>query len=209
MPDGLTAAAVLLVGGPLVGILGFYDIRLYSIWTAPRDEHLAAVAAHRSGWAALNAGFAVATVVTATGIALLAAVAAVDPGVRTVLALATAAYALGGALWCAVVAIRTRTTPLLAALVADGRPTEPAEGVLGAAIGGLFTAFVVLVGLALVLLGAASAIGAVVVAPVGWGIAVAGVLVLVWLIRSGDIIPAVVYLPTLVLGLVILFGGVP
>ena len=32
--------------GPVIGLLGFYDTGLYRIWGAPREEHLATVAAH-------------------------------------------------------------------------------------------------------------------------------------------------------------------
>jgi hypothetical protein len=207
MADGATAAAVLLVAGPLLGLLGFYDIALYTIWTAPREEHLAMVAAHRRGWIAVNAGFMLATLATTTGLALLTASVDVDTTARAVLAFATSAYALGGVFWCAVNAIRLRTTPLLAAMVARGEPTEPGESILGAATGGLFAVFAVIVGLALAGLGLGLALGAVVAAPVAWLIALAGVLVVAWQLRTGDIIPAVVYLPTLVLGIVILLGG--
>lgn len=207
MADGVQIAAILLVVGPLVGLLGFYDTRLYRIWRASREEHLAAVARHRRGWVALNVGFGAATVGTATGLVVLVASADASGAAAALLALGTAGYALGGVSWCVVLAIRTRTTPLLAEMVASSRPTEPAESLLGAAIGGVFMGFVLATGLALCGLGIGLAMGPVVSPVVGWGIAASGALVIAWLARTGDVIPAVLYVPTLVLGVVLLLGG--
>jgi hypothetical protein len=206
MPDGVTVAAVLLVAGPLLGVLGFYDTGLYRAWTAPRDEHLALVGAHRRGWTMVNVGFTVATVLTAAGLVVLAASVAVDDSWRAVLAAGAVAYAIGGVLWCAVLAIRNRTTPTLAGMVAGGRPTEPAETLLGAAIGGLFASFSLVTSLALVVIGVTLAIGGVVAAPIGWLAALIGALVTGWFLAAGDIIPAVLYLPTLILGVALLLG---
>ena len=109
-------------------------------------------------------------------------------------------------LWCVVLGIRARTTPALARMAATGTPTEPAETLLGAALGGLFAAFALVTSLALVAIGAALAIGGGVAAPSPGS----------W--RSpapssrrgsslpGDIIPAVLYVPTLLVGLALLAG---
>ena len=206
MPDPLTVAAVLLVLGPALGLLGFYDRAVWRVWMAPRDEHLRIVAAHRRGWATVNVGFTVATVLTAAGLIVLAGAVDADDGIRAILAADAIAYLLGGTLWLIVLAVRTRTTPTLAGLVAAGSPTEPAESLLGAAIGGLFASFSLIVSGSLVLLGGALAVGGVVV-PVGWLIAVTGALCVVWFLRTDDLIPAVLYIPTLILGLALL-GGV-
>lgn len=209
MPETLTAAAVLLVAGPLIGLAGFYDTGLYRVWAASRDEHLATVGAHRRGWIALNVAFVVATVATIAGLTLLTTASGSTGASMAFLVLATTCYAVGGLLWCAVCAIRMRTTPQLATMVASGRPTEPGESLIGAASGGLFAAFSILVGLAFVWFGVGSALGSVVPAIVAWGVAGFGVLVVAWYVRAGDIIPAVVYVPTLVVGVALLMGGVP
>lgn len=206
MPDDMTAAAVLLVAGPLLGILGFYDTGLFRVWTVPRDEHLALVGAHGRGWMAVNVGFTVATIVTAAGLVVLAGSSAIDDTPRAVLIAAAVGYAFGSALWCVVLAIRSRTTPALARLVAAGTPTEPAESLLGAAIGGLFVSFSLVTSLALVAIGVTLALGGGVAAPVAWFTALVGVLTTVWLLVSGDLIPAVLYVPTLVLGVALLLG---
>lgn len=207
MSDAITVAAVLLVVGPLLGILGFYDGALYKVWAASREEHLAIVAAHRRGWIALNVGFVVATLATTSGLAVLALEVDVPATARAILASAVIAYALGGAMWCAVVTIRTRTTPLLGDLVEAGRPTEPAESLLGGALGALFAGFSLLTGLALVGMGIGLVIGGVVGPPVALVVAAAGLFFVAWLLRTGDLIPAAVYLPTIVLGVALVVGG--
>lgn len=207
MPDERTVAAILLVAGPLLGLLGFYDTGLYRIWGAPREEHLATVAAHPRGWRALNAGFVVATILTTAGLATLAPAMSASPGAGAVMIATAIAYGVAGVLWCVVLAIRTRTTPALAALVAAGQLTEPAESLLGAGLGGLFAAYALTTGMALVALGVASAAGGVVVTPVAALVAASGVLVVLWYLRAGDVIPAALYVPTSVLGLAVL-GGV-
>lgn len=206
MPDGVTVAAALLVGGPLLGLLGFYDFGLYRVWTAPREEHLALVRAHRRGWIAVNIGFIFATVLTAAGLIVLAGSLAIEDTPRAALAGAAVAYAIGGVLWCAVLAIRTRTTPVLAEMVAAGTPTEPSETLLGAAIGGLFVGFALTTAASLVAVGLALVVGGGVPIPVAWFSVVVGVLSFVWVATSGDMIPATLYFPTLLLGLTLLAG---
>lgn len=205
MPDAQASAAILLVAGPLIGVLGFYDRALYTIWTAPRAEFLAIIARHRRGWIALNFGFGVATLTTTVGLALVVASIRVEATVQAWLALAVGAYAFGGGMWFAVLAIRTRTAPLLATMAATGRSAEPADAILDAASGALFAAYVLLTGLALTGLGVGLVIGGV-VAPVGALVALSGVACVVWLVRTGDIIPAVLYVPTTVLGVALLLG---
>ncbi len=206
MTDGLTAAAVLLVVGPVAGAVAGSNPVLFRVWTAPRDEHLALVRTHRWAWVAINAGFFIATVVTAAGLAVLAGAIDADAAPRAVLSGAAVVYAIAGALWCAVLAIRTRTTPALAEMVAAGTPTEPAETLLGAANGGLFAAFTLATGLALVTLGLTLALSGGVAAPVAWLATLIAAVVIAGFLASGDTIPAVLYLPTLLVGLALLLG---
>jgi hypothetical protein len=206
MLDGVTVAAGLLVAGPLLGLLGFYDTGLFRVWTVPRDEHLALVRAHRRGWTAVNVGFTIATVLTAAGLVILAGSLTIEDAPRAVLAGAAVAYAVGSVLWCAVLAIRSRTTPALAEMVATGTPTEPAETLLGAAIGGLFATFALTTAASLVAVGLTLALGGGVVAPVAWFAVIVGGLSIAWVATSGDMIPAVLYFPTLLVGLALLAG---
>ena len=206
MHDGLTVAAWLLVAGPLLGVLGFYDTGLYRVWNMPREEQLALVGAHRRGWTALNAGFVVATLFTAAGLGVLAGTLAVDDAPRAALAAIAVAYAVAGTLWCVVLAARSRTTPLLADLVAAGKPTEPAEAVVGAALGGVFIAFSLIASVALLALGITLTLAGGVAAAVAWFATLIGALAIVVIFVTGDLVPAVLYLPTLFLGIALLAG---
>jgi hypothetical protein len=207
MPDGLTLAAAVLVLGPFLGAIPVAYPPFWPIWSATRDVHLATVGAHRRAWSALNAGFAVATISTAA--ATLALATLTGAGAATAgptLTAAAVVYAIGGALWCAVLAIRMRTTPALASLVAAGAPTEPAETLLAAATGGLYAAFVLTTAAALVAVGIALLAAGTVVAPVAVVVAVAGVLMAAWYLVAGDVIPAAFYPPTMLVGVALLLG---
>ena len=155
----------------------------------------------------VNIGFSVATILTAAGLVMLSASLEVTDSQRAGLVAVAVTYAIAGVLWCAVLAIRTRTTPLLGDLVAAGTETEPAEGLVGAAIGGLFSAFALMTSIALVVLGLILAVGAGVAIPAGWSAVVIGAIGIAAIWRSGDLIPAVLYLPTLVLGISLLLGA--
>ena len=206
MTEGLTAAAVLLVAGPAVGAIGLTHPALYSVWSASREKHLALVRAHRRAWVAINSGLTVATVVTAAGLAVLAGAVDVAAGPRAILSAVAVVYAIAGTLWCAVLAVRTRTTPALAELVAAGAPTEPAENLLGATLGGLFGAFILATSAALVALGATLAGSSVIAAPLAWLATLIPAVVLLGYLKSGDAIPGVLYLPTLLVGLALVLG---
>ena len=199
-------AATLLMIGPIVGTAGLARPALVRAWTAPREEHLALVRAHRRDWALANAGFAVATIVTAAGLAVLAGAVTVDDGPRAIIAAAAVVYAVAGTLWCAVVAIRDRTTPALAEMVAAGTPTEPAETLLGAAFSGLFSAFMLATSASLVAIGITLAINGGVAAPVAWLATLIAAGAFVGSIPPREVIPAVVYFPTFFIGLALLLG---
>ena len=207
MPDARLIAGLLLVLGPVLGMVPVAHPALIPVWSASRDRHLAIVAAHRRAWWALNAGFGIATVATAAGVAILPLLAGPRDGDRgaAVLVIPAVAYLTGGVLWCCVLAIRSLVTPTLGDLVAAGTVTEPAETLTGAAQRGLFSGFVLLSGLALVVLGAALLAADVVAGPVALLQVVAGLGILGWLVVARDVIPAVIYLPTILLGVALLW----
>jgi hypothetical protein len=207
MLDGLAVAAAVLVLGPLLGLVPVAYPPFWPIWSASREVHLATVGAHRRAWSALNAGFAVATISTAAAtlaLPILTGAGATTAGATLVGA--ALVYTIGGALWCAVLGIRMRTTPALATLVAAGAPTEPAETLLAAATGGLYAAFVLTTAAALVVVGIALLASGTVVAPVAVVVAVAGALMAAWYLVAGDVIPAVFYPPTMLVGVALLLG---
>ena len=204
MPDPTVVAGLLLVVGPVAGLIPVGHPALIPVWSASRERHLAIVAGHRRAWLALNAGFGVATIATTAGLAALP-VLAPDPGSAAALVPGALTYLFGGVLWCVVLAIRSHVTPLLGDLVGAGAPTEPSEQLLGAAQTGLFAGFVVATAAALIALGVgllAAGVGPPAVAVLQ---VVSGVGVLAWLLAAGDVVPAVVYLPTLVLGVVLVW----
>jgi hypothetical protein len=200
-----TTAAVLLVVGPLLGAVPVAHPRLIPIWSMARDDFVRTVGAHRRAWAWLNAGFGFATVLTTAGLAI---VAAQDPGSSRAagLVLALVAYAMGGTLWLTALAIRSRTTPALADLDAPGVDPGPAEVLVGSATSGAFAGYAALTCAALVVLGVTYLVTGGIAAPVAALIALGGVGCLVWLLAAGDLIPAVLYLPMLLLGIALLAG---
>lgn len=206
MTDTLVVAALLLVVGPIVGGIGVARPALFPAWTAPRDEHLALVRAHRRDWALANAGFATATVATAAGLGVLAGSVDAVQGPRSVLAAAAVVYAIAGSLWCAVVTIRDRTTPALAEMVSTGTPTEPGEALLGAALSGLFSAFMLASSASLVAICLTLAISGGVAAPVAWLATLSALAPIVGALASREVIPAAIYFPTLLIGLALLLG---
>jgi hypothetical protein len=154
----------------------------------------------------LNAGFLIATVVTAGGLAALAVAQADEAGLTAPLAAVIVAYAVAGGLWCAVLAIRSLTTPALADLSARGADTEPAETLLNAAQSGLFGAYTLVTAVALVALAVVLAVADVVAVPVAIVAALlAGVVIAAYLV-TGDSVPAVLYLPTILIGIALLAG---
>jgi len=198
--------AALLVAGPAVFVvLGLYP-PMFRVWTVPRAEHLGLVLAHTRVWTLINAGFAIATIGTAAGLGALAATVGGEKGWGAVMVAAAIIYAIAGTLWCAVVSVRIRTTPALARMVAAGTPTEPAETLLNSAVGGLFAAFLLATGAALIAVGLALALGGGVAAPVAWLATLIAVLVVVGFFAFRDMPPFVLYIPTLLVGLALLAG---
>ncbi|HEX2755419.1 MAG TPA: hypothetical protein VHM48_08150 [Candidatus Limnocylindrales bacterium] len=204
--DGVRIGAALLVAGPLIGTVCMFYPPFFRVWTVGRAEHLALVVAHRRAWTMANVGFFVGTALTAGGLAALAGSLDLAAGPRAILVGGTAAYVIGGALWSSVLAIRNRTTPLLGEMVASGTPTEPGEALLGAALGGLFAAFMVTTGASIMAIAAGLGVGGAVAAPVASIAALIAALSIVGFIAVGDMLPAVLYPPTLVVGIAILAG---
>jgi hypothetical protein len=206
MPDDRTIAALLLILGPVLGAIPVGNPRLVVIWSMSRDEHVATVRANRRGWRLINAGFVLATVATSAGLAILALEADGGTGVRAGLLAGATAYWFGGLLWCAVLAARARTTPAIADLVAAGSADTPAEALLGAAMEGLFQAFVLITAVALIVIGLALVAGGLVAAMVAWFAVVTAIAAIVILLRTGDLIPALLYPCTVLIGVALLAG---
>jgi hypothetical protein len=206
MTDGVTVAAILLVAGPIIGMIPVAYPPFPTIWSKPREPFIAVVAAHRRGWWLLNAGFGLATVVTAGGLASLAGALTGDPARTAALTAVWVAYAMAGVLWCAVLGIRALVTPLLFDLGATDGPAGDAERLMGASNGGMFALFVVGTSAALIALGGVLAVTDAVAAPIALLAAVIAAVALASQLITGDTIPAVLYVPTLIIGIALLAG---
>jgi hypothetical protein len=197
--------------GPIVGAVAASHPSLYRVWGADRDEHLRIVGSHRLAWTMLNAGFFLATVSTASGLAVLAVALAEDAARGAALGALAVAYAIGGGAWCVVIAVRARTTPALADFAAGGTPAGgaaagPAELLLGSALGGLFGAFVLTGGGAVVGVGLTLAVAGGIALPIALVAAGLAAVVIASYLATGDAIPAVLYLPTILIGIALLAG---
>jgi hypothetical protein len=202
MSDPQTVAGWLLVAGPVLGLIPVAHPALLRIWSMPREVFVTTVAANRVAWAWLNAGFMLASVATTGGLLALAGSVA-DRATSAALLACTAGYGIGAALWCAVLAIRTRTTPLLADLGAGGLD-RPEARLLEAVTTALFQAFVLITGVSLAGLGAVLLLTGPSPAWAAAALLLTGSAATVWLLRTGDVIPAVLYLPTALLGITLL-----
>ena len=206
MTDAVTIAGILLVAGPIIGMIPVAYPPFLTIWSMGREDHVSTVAAHRRAWWMLNVGFVFATIVTAGGLAVLAGALTGDAGRSAWLIAVWIAYTIGGVLWCTVLAMRARTTPALHDLGVIESPPGTAERLLGAATGGVFAMFVVVTAASLVALGAVLAVAGGAALPVDGLAALIAVIAIGVQVVTGDTIPAVLYLPTLIIGIALLAG---
>jgi hypothetical protein len=197
-------AGSLLVAGPVVGMVPVGNPALVPVWSMSRERFVATIRAHSTAWAWLNAGFALATIATTAGLVTFA-LAVPDRSTAAAILAGTVGYGIGGVLWCAVLAIRTRTVPLLADQGADALTSREAL-LVDAATTGLVQAFVAITGLALTGVGLTLLLTGAAPGAVAVTILLSGIGVLGWLLGTGDVIPAALYLPTLVLGVALLAG---
>jgi hypothetical protein len=199
-------AGCLLVAGPVVGMIPVGHPALVPVWSMPRERFVATIGAHRTAWAWLNAGFALATIATTAGLVTFA-LTLPDKSTAAAILAGTVGYGIGGILWCAVLAIRTRTVPLLADQGADALTSREAL-LVDAATTGMYQAFVAITGVALTAVGLTLLLTGVPPVAVAVTILLSGMGAIGWLLGTGDVIPATLYLPTLLLGVALLAGWV-
>jgi hypothetical protein len=202
--EGARFAGVLLAGSGLAGVLLVGPSAFVSpaIWNGPEDVALRLIARHRLIWRTANVGFALATVMTAAGLFMLPGEVG-ERGASLGLA-AAVAFALAGTLWLMTLSIRLAVTPGVASgFVADGTvdPVFPPLARLG---GATYVAFIFIGGAAMVALGAAILIGGSIAAFVGWASVAIGLLIVGGYLMFGDMLPAIVYFPTTIVGIALL-----
>jgi hypothetical protein len=198
---GLLLAGAGLAGVLLVGPTAFVPA---AIWTGPEEASLRLIAKHRLIWRAANVGFAIATVMTAAGLFVLPP--AVGDGGTSLALAAAVAFVLAGALWLVALSIRLAITPSVAAgFVADGS-VEPDFEPLARLGHAAYLGFIFIGGAAVVGLGGAILLGGALSAFVGWTCVVAGGVIVGGYLVFGDMLPAAVYVPTVVVGVAVLLA---
>jgi hypothetical protein len=205
--DGLQLAGLLLAGGGvlLVLLVGPTAFVSPAIWNGPPDVALRLISEHSLIWRVANIGFALATIVTATGLFL-------TPGLvgehgASVAWVSAVVFILAAVPWLLILAIRLAITPAVAdAFVVDGMidPTFAPLTRLGEA---LFPAFILTACGSIVALGIAIIAGGTLGDQLGWACIVAGLAIGGSFVVIGDTLPAFVFLPTAAVGIMTLLSG--
>ena len=204
-------AGWLLAIGSLSFLVGALNPALGSVWSATREVQLRLIHDATTAWIATSALFLIGTVLTAVGLWFVpeyVAGSGTDARAGTsgragMLARGAAlVYLMAAGAWIVSLTFRLAVTPDAAtAFVASGS-LDPAYVLLDRWARGLFGAFTYLAGGSLVAIGAALVIGRV-TAVAGWFATVVGLLIAVGYALAGDMPPFVAYLPTGLLGLVL------
>ena len=204
-------AGWLLAIGSLSFLVGALNPALGSVWSATREVQLRLIHDATTAWIATSALFLIGTVLTAVGLWFVpeyVAGSGTDARAGTsgragMLARGAAlVYLMAAGAWIVSLTFRLAVTPDAAtAFVASGS-LDPAYVLLDRWARGLFGAFTYLAGGSLVAIGAALVIGRV-TAVAGWFAIVVGLLIAVGYALAGDMPPFVAYLPTGLLGLVL------
>lgn len=192
----------LLVLGAGAFIVGAANPALFAVWTAPEKTQLQLIHGAPTAWAITNILFVVATVLTACGLWLVPDKVGGD-GLDLARA-ASVAYLLGASAWLASLVFRLVVTPDAATTFAAQGAVEPAYAIVARWSGGLFTLFTYVAGGSLIALGIAIVTGATLPALAGWFAIIVGAIIVVGYTVAGDMPPAVAYLPTGLLGIVVL-----
>lgn len=197
------AGLLLLAGGLALVLLAAASAAVpAAIWTGVPAVSLPLIARHRAIWRSANVGFALATILTVAGLFLLPA--SLGAGGAALATAAAVGYAIAGSAWLVTLGIRLGITPRVAAAYASSGVVDPRFAPLAGLGGVLFTAFILVGCASLALLGAAVVLGGVVPAWAGWATLGASLAILADLALTGDTLPAFVYLPSMLLGVVLL-----
>lgn len=195
-------AGWLLVIGSASFMVGAANPSLIQVWTAPQDTQLRLINAAPTAWTITNVLFIVATVLTATGLWLVPE--RVGDGGLLLAQGAAVVYLLAATAWLASLVFRFAVTPHAAsAFVAQGS-LDATYLTIDRWAGGLFGVFTYLAGASLVAIGVAVIQGGVLSVIAGWAAMAIGVVIAAGYGILGDMPPFVSYLPTGLLGIVLL-----
>ncbi len=195
-------AGWLLVVGALSFIVGAANPALGQVWSAPQEAQLRLLADAEAAWTVTNSLFLFATVLTAAGLWLLPERIG-ERGLVPARA-ATVVYLVGASAWLAALVFRLTVTPDAATAFVAAGSLDPAFVITDHWAAGLFGAFTYLAGGALTAIGVAEILGGALSRVAGWFAVVIGILMVGGYLILGDMPPFVAYLPTGLLGVVLL-----
>lgn len=195
-------AGWLLVLGSVTFMVGAANPMLFRVWTAPQETQLRLIHAVPKAWIITNLLMVLATVLTATGLWFVPG--RVGQGGLPFAQAAAVVYLFAATAWLLSLVFRLAVTPDAAsAFVAQGS-LDPAYRTLDRWVGGLFGAFTYLAAASLVVLGVAVIQGGALGALAGWAAVAIGVIIAGGYAVSGDMPPFVSYVPTGLLGIILL-----
>lgn len=195
-------AGWLLVLGALSFLVGAANPTLGQVWSASQEVQLRLIAEAATAWTVTNSLFLFAAVLTATGLCLLPERVG-ERGLVPARA-ATVVYLVAATAWLASLVFRLTVTPDAAfAFVASGS-LDPTYVTTDRWAVGLFSAFTYFAGGSLIAIGVAVLLGGVLSGVSGWFSIVVGIVVVGGYAVFGDMPPFVAYLPTGLLGIVML-----
>jgi len=195
------AGRLLLLGSALF-IVGAANPALGAVWSAPMGTQLQLIHDAATAWTVTNVLFLVATVLTATGLWFVPERVG-DRGLMPARA-ATVVYLVAATAWLASLVFRLTVTPHAASAFVAGGSIDPTYVTLDLWAVGLFGAFTYLAGGSLVAIGVAVILGRTLSSYAGWFAIVIGVVIAAGYVIVGDMPPFVAYLPTGLLGIVLM-----
>ena len=195
-------AGWLLVVGSAAFLVGALNPALAQVWSAAPEAQLRLIHDNATAWIVTSALFLIATAMTAAGLWFVPERA----GTRGLIAAraAVVVYLFGSTAWLASLAFRLTVTPDAAASLATTGSMDPTYVLMDRWADGLFGAFTYLAGGSLAALGVALLVGHSLSAVAGWFETIIGLVIVGGYALAGDMPPFVAYLPTGLLGIVML-----
>ena len=195
-------AGRLLVLGSALFIVGAANPALGAVWSAPPETQLRLIHDAAAAWTVTNVLFLVGTVLTATGLWFVPE--RVGNGGAALARAAAVVYLVAATSWLSSLVFRLTVTPHAASTLIAAGSMDPTYVLLNLWAVGLFGAFTYLAGGSLISFGFAAILGRTLSAVAGWFAIVIGVAIIVGYAIVGDMPPFVAFLPTGLLGIVLM-----
>jgi hypothetical protein len=195
-------AGWLLVAGAVSFIVGALNPALGQVWSASPDAQLRLIHDAAIAWTVTNVLFVVGTVLTAAGLWLVPE--RVGDRTRALARAASVVYLIAATLWLTSLTFRLTVTPDAAATLVVTGSMDPTYVLMDRWARGSFEAFTYMAGGSLVALGVALIVGRTLSAVAGAFAILVGLGIIVGYAIGGDMPPFIAYLPTGLIGLVLL-----